>query len=240
MIDAYLTLIANRSLRGNWNSVFALPFSFFGCLRIDGYKAVKQADNLGNIFSRDLIMFPILKSAHWSLAIFQVHNSTLSYYDSFGGQDDDSMELLKNFLCEHSKRTRNIPLEVIFKYPKNIPKQLNLDDCGTFICSYAEFISRGVPLSFSQNDMRYFRKKMVIELLEGELIIDQCTSCQNLLVPWDGVKFPRYKKANGPGRPCSNCQQWYHLFCMSKEERAMATRTSNQKKNLPPFRCSKC
>ena len=44
----------------------------------------------------------------------------------------------------------------------------------------------------------------------------------------DDWKFPRYKKANGPGRPCSNCQP---LFCMLKEERAMAKRTHNQKEN---------
>lgn len=35
-------------------------------------------------------------------------------------------------------------------HAKDIPRQLNGSDCGVFACKYAEYITRDVPVTFTQ------------------------------------------------------------------------------------------
>ena len=53
------------------------------------------------------------------------------------------------------------------------PLQKNGVDCGVFICQFAEHLSRRAPLDFTQAGMRIYRKRMLYELLTGELLDDQ-------------------------------------------------------------------
>lgn len=61
--------------------------------------------------------------------------------------------------------------KIYFLLFQDIPQQMNGSDCGMFSCMFAEYISRNVPISFSQNDMPYFRRKMVLEIVEGRLLM---------------------------------------------------------------------
>ena len=56
------------------------------------------------------------------------------------------------------------------KIMKNIPQQLNGSDCGMFVCKFAEFISRDAAFTFSQQDMPYFRKRMMWEIVKDTLL----------------------------------------------------------------------
>lgn len=58
----------------------------------------------------------------------------------------------------------------MFENAKDIPRQNNDYDCGVFICMYAEFISRNRQFTFTQDDMEYFRKKMIHEICTGTLL----------------------------------------------------------------------
>ncbi len=53
---------------------------------------------------------------------------------------------------------------------KNIPQQMNGSDCGMFACKFAEYLSRDAEVTFSQEDMPYFRKRMVFEIVTNRLI----------------------------------------------------------------------
>lgn len=53
---------------------------------------------------------------------------------------------------------------------EEIPQQETNSDCGMFTCKYADYISRGQPITFSQQHMPLFRKKMVWELLHQCLL----------------------------------------------------------------------
>ncbi|XP_026469535.1 LOW QUALITY PROTEIN: sentrin-specific protease 2-like [Ctenocephalides felis] len=53
---------------------------------------------------------------------------------------------------------------------KDIPQQMNGCDCGVFSCMFAEYICRGAKINFSQNDMKYFRRKMCLEIVNGKLL----------------------------------------------------------------------
>lgn len=52
----------------------------------------------------------------------------------------------------------------------DIPQQMNGSDCGVFSCMFAEHIARDSPIDFSQDNMPFLRKKMVLEILEMQLL----------------------------------------------------------------------
>ncbi len=53
---------------------------------------------------------------------------------------------------------------------KSIPQQQNGSDCGMFSCKFAEYLSRGADLTFKQDDMQYYRDRMIYELIKSELM----------------------------------------------------------------------
>ena len=53
---------------------------------------------------------------------------------------------------------------------KNIPKQQNDHDCGAYMLTYAEDISRGAELRFTQGMMPHMRQKIALEMLAMEIL----------------------------------------------------------------------
>lgn len=53
---------------------------------------------------------------------------------------------------------------------KEIPQQQNGSDCGMFSCKFAEYLSREAKLTFKQEDMQYYRDRMIYELIKSELM----------------------------------------------------------------------
>ena len=53
---------------------------------------------------------------------------------------------------------------------KKIPQQMNGSDCGMFPCKFADYPSRRARFTFSQEDMPYFRQRMVYEIVENTLL----------------------------------------------------------------------
>ena len=56
------------------------------------------------------------------------------------------------------------------KIMKNIPQQMNGSDCGMFVCKFADYITRDAAFAFKQEDMPYFRKRMVWEIVQDKLM----------------------------------------------------------------------
>ncbi|KAB7498521.1 Sentrin-specific protease 1 [Armadillidium nasatum] len=52
----------------------------------------------------------------------------------------------------------------------DIPQQMNGSDCGMFSCKFAEYLSRNAPITFTQEHMPYFRRRMVYEIVTQKLI----------------------------------------------------------------------
>lgn len=91
-----------------------------------------------------------------------------------GSENDRCLKALKNYLeAEHldKRKTPYDTSDFSLENVKDIPQQMNGSDCGMFACTFAEFISRNASVNFSQDHMPYFRKKMVVEILDGELLI---------------------------------------------------------------------
>ncbi len=54
----------------------------------------------------------------------------------------------------------------------NFPQQRGFDDCGIFAAKGIEFESEGLLIDFAQSNVDYFRKRMVIELIHGYLLVE--------------------------------------------------------------------
>ena len=59
-------------------------------------------------------------------------------------------------------------VEVAFK--RGTPQQRNGSDCGVFMTRTADYIARDGVLDFTQEDMPYFRRRMVLEILRCQLL----------------------------------------------------------------------
>jgi len=72
-----------------------------------------------------------------------------------------------NYLKEEYMDKKNLQLD-LSKYVKEVvdscPQQENGSDCGLFVCKVVEYLSRDVQLKFTQNDMPYFRQRMIWEI----------------------------------------------------------------------------
>lgn len=51
----------------------------------------------------------------------------------------------------------------------DVPKQKNGSDCGMFIIKYMDYITRDEKITFTQDDIPYFRILTGVELLKGEI-----------------------------------------------------------------------
>ena len=90
-----------------------------------------------------------------------------------GSDKNDILKALLQYLqSEHQNKkksdfdTSDFTLENV----KEIPKQMNGSDCGMFTLKYAEYLSRNASITFTQEDMPYFRRRMVYEIVNNRVI----------------------------------------------------------------------
>jgi sentrin-specific protease 1 len=84
------------------------------------------------------------------------------------------LEALENYLKEESMDKRKIPFDTSdwsLECVRDCPQQKNGSDCGVFSCQFAEFVSRDSAISFEQQHMPYFRRKMICEIASGKLLL---------------------------------------------------------------------
>ncbi|XP_058075901.1 ubiquitin-like-specific protease ESD4 isoform X1 [Magnolia sinica] len=133
----------------------------------------------------DKIFVPIHREVHWCLAVINIKDKKFQYLDSLGGKDAQVLKVLNGsyrnfgglnslerfqaryFLDEvKEKSERDVDLRSWKQeFVRDLPEQQNGWDCGMFMIKYADFYSRGLELCFCQEDMPYFRKRTVKEIL---------------------------------------------------------------------------
>ncbi|KAH8342662.1 hypothetical protein KR067_010095, partial [Drosophila pandora] len=175
VINFYMNMITDRSERraGQLPSVYAMNTFFVPRLLQNGHAGVKRWTRKIDLFSKDIIPVPVhCNGVHWCMAIIHMRDRTIRYYDSMGKPNQPVLDALENYLQSESLDKRKQPFDTssfrIESMP-DVPQQTNGSDCGVFSCMFAEYISRDQPLTFSQEHMDYFRKKMVLEICDGEL-----------------------------------------------------------------------
>jgi len=126
------------------------------------------------------VIFPInISNSHWTLAVANLKERQFEYYDSLGGQFAYTryLEMFQRYFAFlwnqlHQEITQINDLSNDFADFGNWPLvnfgkviQQNGNDCGTFVCKFAECIIQNKELNFSQSDMPEMRRQILTELL---------------------------------------------------------------------------
>ncbi|XP_026173153.1 sentrin-specific protease 2 [Mastacembelus armatus] len=181
VINFYLSLVMERcSGEAAGRKAYSFSTFFFPKLRggggqAGGHAAVKRWTKAVDLFVYDLILVPLHLGVHWALAVVDVKSKTVKSYDSMGQRHDDICSLLLLYLKEEHKAKKGRELDspkwtVGSMSATEIPQQKNGSDCGVFACKYADYITKGRPLTFKQCHMPLFRKLMIWEILNQKLL----------------------------------------------------------------------
>lgn len=173
VINFYMNLLIERGKGENYPSVHAFNTFFFPKLLSNGYDSLKRWTKKVDIFAHDLILVPVHRGAHWCMAIIDMKEKIIRYYDSMDGRYPQCADALLNYLQKESLDKKKQPFDTSGwqrEHAEDIPQQNNGSDCGMFACMYAEYVSRGAPITFTQDNMPYFRRKAVYEILKARLL----------------------------------------------------------------------
>ncbi|KAG0004058.1 SUMO1 sentrin specific peptidase 1 [Entomortierella chlamydospora] len=175
VINFYGNLIMARSKESTTlPKVHVFSTFFYKTLSENGYDKVRRWTKKVKIFEMDYVLMPIHRSGnHWTTAAIDMKKKRISYYDSLLGNNPKCFLILRNYLEQESMDKLKKPFD--FEgwendCPKDIPTQENGFDCGVFTCTFIEFMSRGQDqLEFSQENMPYLRKKIVLSIINKSL-----------------------------------------------------------------------
>ncbi|XP_036063198.1 sentrin-specific protease 2-like [Onychomys torridus] len=175
VINFYMNLLVERNNKKGYPAVHVFNTFFYPKLKHGGYCSVKRWTRGIKLFEKEIVLVPIHQKVHWSLIVIDLRKKSIVYFDSMGQTGQSICETIFEYLQNESKTQRNIELDPLQwkRYSmtsKEIPQQLNGSDCGIFTCKYADYISRDQPLTFSQQHMPIFRKRMVWEILHSHLL----------------------------------------------------------------------
>jgi sentrin-specific protease 1 len=175
VINFYLQLIVTRgaSEDNKYQKVFAFNTFFYSTYKDNGYSRVRRWTKKEDVFSYDLLLIPVHLGMHWCLATIDVKEKSINYYDSMNGNNQTCLDLLKRYLQEEHQDKKKAPMDLTEwkqEIKKDIPQQMNGSDCGMFACKFAEYLSRRARITFTQQDMPYFRKRMVYEIVKTDLM----------------------------------------------------------------------
>ncbi|XP_052845233.1 sentrin-specific protease [Drosophila gunungcola] len=175
IINFYMNLLTERSEKcvGQLPSVYAMNTFFVPRLLQSGHAGVKRWTRKVDLFSKDIIPVPVHSNGvHWCMAIIHMRDKTILYYDSIGGGNQKVLDALEAYLQQESLDKRKLSFDTSgFRIGNalNVPRQENSRDCGVFACMFAEYLTRDAPITFSQDNIDYFRRKMALEISGGEL-----------------------------------------------------------------------
>jgi len=174
IINTYMDMIALRSKAGDTPRVHVYTTFFYPKYLKEGYSnMIKRWTRKVDIFSMEMIIFPIHLGIHWCVAVADLRKKTLKFYDSLLGNQTRCLEALMTYLSSEHKERKKSDLKTEdwkLSLEKSIPTQENGSDCGVFTCKFAEYLSRDADLTFKQKDMNYFRSRMVYEIVKQELL----------------------------------------------------------------------
>ena len=141
------------------------------------YDKVKRATRNDDIFCYDIVFIPAhLNNDHWALVVVNLIEMNVSFYDSYYKDDrTEIMEKVVDYLKHEFSEKKGHPFDAInfsftLQHVENIPKQRNKIDCGVFICQYGEHLSRNASMNFNYKDMKYFRNRMIYEIVNQKIL----------------------------------------------------------------------
>lgn len=175
VINFYMNLLIARGNGSNdkYPRVHAMNTFFYPKLINGGHASLKRWTRKIDVFAQDILVVPIHLGIHWCMSIVDFRDKSIRYFDSMGGSNPKCLAALRQYLEDESMDKKKKPFDTNdwkLISMKNIPQQMNGSDCGVFSCMFAEFLSADKKVTFTQQDMPYFRNKMVYEILKAKLL----------------------------------------------------------------------
>lgn len=174
VINFYMNLLIARGTSSNkYPKVHAMNTFFYPKLLSGGQTSLRRWTRKVDIFAKDLVVVPVHLDIHWCMSIIDFREKSIVYYDSMGGSNPKCLAALKQYLQDESLDKKKVSYDMsdwTLRSAKNIPQQMNGSDCGMFSCMFAEYVCGNKKITFTQDDMPYFRNKMVYEILKGKLL----------------------------------------------------------------------
>lgn len=175
VINFYMNLLMERSEQEGRLKVYAMNTFFMPKVLQQGQSGVRRWTRKVDLFSYDVIPVPVhVSGIHWCMAIVNLKEKYIRYFDSMGQPNKRVLEALEGYLKEESldKKKTEFPMDGWVKESvADCPRQMNGSDCGVFSCMFAEYVTRGHRINFSQDNMPYFRQKMILEICSGKLLL---------------------------------------------------------------------
>ncbi|XP_012224953.1 sentrin-specific protease 1-like [Linepithema humile] len=174
VINFYMNLLIARGTNSDkYPKVHAMNTFFYPKLLSGGHSSLRRWTRKVDIFAQDLVVVPVHLDIHWCMSIIDFREKMIVYYDSMGSSNPKCLAALKQYLQDESLDKKKQPFDMSgwrLQSAKNIPQQMNGSDCGVFSCMFAEYACANRRVTFTQEDMPYFRSKMVYEILKGKLL----------------------------------------------------------------------
>ena len=136
-----------------------------------------------NIFHLDRLFIPVnIDNGHWALVVTSFgtrsrERPTIEYYDSGTGRHAQYyMDIMLRYLGDEWRRLHPGGVEFDSSAWTRIhaaaPTQENGYDCGVFTLYFADYLSRGEPLSLTQSDMEAYRERIALEVFRDRRTVD--------------------------------------------------------------------
>ncbi|XP_043274907.1 sentrin-specific protease-like [Venturia canescens] len=174
VINFYMNLLIVRGTNSDkYPKVHAMNTFFYPKLLSGGHSSLKRWTRKVDVFAQDLLVVPIHLGIHWCMSIIDFRNKTIRYFDSMGGSNPTCLNALQKYLEDESLDKKKKPFDTSgwkLESVTKTPQQMNGSDCGVFSCMFAEYITANRKITFTQQDMPYFRNKMVYEILKAKLL----------------------------------------------------------------------
>lgn len=114
------------------------------------------------------LIVPFHVPGHFVLAEAKLQDREIVQYDSLHGRlRRRDLKLIRNFVHQLTSANDLNTWKIKSAPHDRLPKQMNGDDCGIFVALFARYLAEGKNLSFSQDDMSYWRRRIGYELLNN-------------------------------------------------------------------------
>lgn len=145
-------------------------FFYFKLVENNEYDSTRVKRWMRNIplLDFEIIFVPICQDNHWTLIAVDVPGCVIGYYDSMLSAPtniaafDHIKRYFEDYCCNEGLCVRNWTTKCM-----QVPQQENGNDCGAFLCAFAEALSfcdgnlLSTSFNFAQADMSAFRMRMV-------------------------------------------------------------------------------
>jgi len=132
---------------------------------------------VNSIFELHKFLFPIhVNKTHWCAGVINFKEKRFEYYDSLGGCHEKFFKFCRRFVFDEREKVGvDFSLEGFVDFcPQDAPHQTNGSDCGVFTLKFLEWACEcrdpRVLGGFSQEDMHYFRRRTLLEIIQGKLL----------------------------------------------------------------------